>query len=96
MWAYVQIEWRETENWESPYSDWYSHYQRIGPENTVLVEIVGGIEPEIISLFSADADASIPVNIGLHPPIFASDVSQEFEIDFVMTFLEYIAIWHLK
>jgi hypothetical protein len=60
------------------------------------MEIFWGIKPEIVSLFSANASASITINIGLNPPIFASDVTQELKIDFIVLLLKHITIWHLQ
>lgn len=68
------------------------HDLRISPENAVLMEIVRGIEPETVSLFSAYASASIAINIGLNPPVFASDVTQELKIDFIVVLLKHITI----
>lgn len=71
------------------------HYLRISPENTVLMEIIRRIEPEIVSFFSAYACASIAINVGLNPPVSASDVTQELKINLIMVPLEHITIWHL-
>ena len=71
------------------------HDLRISPENAVLMVIFCGVEPEIVSLFSANVGTSIAINIGLNPPIFASDVTQKLKIDFIMVLLKHITIRHL-
>lgn len=52
----------------------------ISPQNTVLMEIFRRIEPEVVSFFPAHVGASVAINIGLNPPIFASDVTQELKV----------------
>ena len=71
------------------------HDMRIGPENAILMEIIRGIEPEAVSLFSAGTSAAIAINVCLDPPIFASYVTQELEVNFIMVLLEYVTIRHL-
>lgn len=56
------------------------HDQIITPENTVLMEIFRRIEPEVVSLFPSHVGASIAINIGLNPPILASNVTQELKV----------------
>lgn len=68
------------------------HDTRICPENTVLMEILSRIKPETISFLSANAGASIAINIGLNPPIFASNVSQKLKIYFIMVLLIHVTI----
>lgn len=59
------------------------------------MEVIGRIEPEAISLFPADAGASIAIDISLNPPIFSPNVTQELEINLIVVLLEHIAIRHL-
>lgn len=75
---------------------WCLHDLGISPENTVLMEIIRRIKPEIVSLFSADAGASIAINISLNPPIFASNITQELKVYFIMILLKHVTIWHLQ
>jgi hypothetical protein len=56
------------------------------------MEIIRGIEPEAVSLFSAGTSAAIAINVCLDPPIFASYVTQELEVNFIMVLLEYVTI----
>lgn len=67
----------------------------ISPKDAVLVEIFWRIEPEPISLLSSYASASISIDIRLYSPLLSSDIPQEFKIQFVVIFLEYITIRHL-
>lgn len=75
---------------------WCLHDLGISPENTVLMEIIRRIKPEIVSLFSSDAGASIAINISLNPPIFASNITQELKVYFIMILLKHVTIWHLQ
>ena len=59
------------------------------------MKIFRGIKPEAVPLFSAYAGAAIAINVCLYPPIFASYVTQELEVNFIMVLLEYVTIWHL-
>lgn len=60
------------------------------------MEIFRWVKPESISFFPAYACASIPINIGLNPPIFASDIPQELKIYLIMVLGKHVPIWHLQ
>ena len=62
------------------------------PEDAILMEIFRGVKPEAISLFSANTCASIAINIGLNSPVFASDVPQKLEVQFIMGLLIHVPI----
>lgn len=69
-----------------------SHDLGSSPENAVPMEIIRRIKPEAISFFSAYAGAAIAINICLYPPIFASYVAQELEVNLIMVVLEHVTI----
>ena len=56
---------------------------RISPKNSAP-----RVKPKIVSSLSANAGTYIAINIGMNSPIFASDVTQDLKIYFLM-FLEY-------
>lgn len=60
------------------------------------MEILCGIEPEVISLFSSNGSAPIPIDIGLDSPLPPPYVPQELEVQFIMGLLKYITIRHLQ
>ena len=72
------------------------HDERLSPENGVFMEIFRWVKPEPISFFPAYVCASIPINIGLNPPIFASYIPQELKIYLVVVLRKHVSIWHLK
>lgn len=69
-----------------------SHDLRISPGNTVLMEIICGIKPETISFLPANIGTTIAINVCLNPPVFASNVPQELEVDFIMVILIHVTV----
>ena len=66
-----------------------------GPQNGVAVSLGGGIEREKEALLAASAGAAVAVDVGLNPPVLASDVAQELEVQLVVCLLEHISIGSL-
>ena len=69
-----------------------SHDLRVCPDNSVLMEIICRVKPQTISFLSANVGATIAINIGLNPPVFASNVPQKLKVDFIMVILEHVTI----
>ena len=84
----------KTENEKRRHSCVLGHLRDLvlSPEDTVVMEIFRGVKPEAISLFSANTCASIAINIGLNSPVFASDVPQKLEVQFIMGLLIHVPI----
>lgn len=57
------------------------------PCNRVIVEFLGGVEPETEPLFSVSD--TIHINISLHQVRLATGVSQELEVEFIV-------VWTLR
>lgn len=66
------------------------------PQDRIPMEILSGVKPEAISLFSPNPCAPVPVDVGLNSPLSPSYISQELEIQFVMRPLKDIAVRHLQ
>ena len=60
-----------------------------------MVVIFGRIKPQIISFFSPKVGAAISVNVGLNPPILASDIPQKLKINFIVSLLINVSVRHL-
>lgn len=60
------------------------------------MEILGGVKPELVSLFSSDRCAPVSIDVGLNSPLPPPYISQELEVQFVVGLREYIPIRHLQ
>jgi hypothetical protein len=73
-----------------------SHDALAGPEDGVVMEVVGGVEGEVVALLPAGVRAAVAVDVGLHPPLAAADVAQELEVQLVVRLLVHVAVRQLR
>lgn len=66
------------------------------PKDGVVMEIFGWVEPEVTSLLPSNSSAPISIDIGLNPPLSASYIPQELEVQLIMGLLKHIAVRHLQ
>ena len=57
-----------------------------------MVEVIGGIEGEVVALLPAGVGAAVAVHVGLHPPLAPAHVAQELEVQLVVRLLVHIAV----
>ena len=71
------------------------HDPLMAPQDRIAMEILGGVEPEAVSLFSSNPRASISIDVGLNSPFSPSYISQELEIQFIVCLLKHIPVRQL-
>jgi hypothetical protein len=75
--------------------DKFIHDGFIGPKDGVAVEFLCGIKRHEIALLTATACTPIAIDVCLYSPLLPSDVAQELEVQFIMSFLKYVSIGSL-